>query len=214
MSWDKKVAVNYAKSHASSYSQGRGAEYTHKAVIHHLQEEVMKAFPLIVLILLICGCTPSHRDSTQDVKQFYLSWMKNYTQDPDAPRETSALLQRYVAEEVIGRLALIDTLYEQEIVQADYFMYVQDYAPAWIPLLRVGQAQPFLGGEKLNLQLGTESAPIRLEVYTRWEEGRWKIYRVRDAGRHYEQPIYNAGEITRARAWSAEIAPEYEKMPK
>ena len=81
-------------------------------------------------------------------------------------------------------------------------------------LLRVGQAQPFLGGEKLNLQLGTESAPIRLEVYTRWEEGRWKIYRVRDAGRHYEQPIYNAGEITRARAWSAEIAPEYEKMPK
>ncbi|MGQ3663758.1 YbjP/YqhG family protein [Citrobacter braakii] len=174
----------------------------------------MKAFPLIVLILLICGCTPSHRDSTQDVKQFYLSWMKNYTQDPDAPRETSALLQRYVAKEVIGRLALIDTLYEQEIVQADYFMYVQDYAPAWIPLLRVGQAQPFLGGEKLNLQLGTESAPIQLEVYTRWEEGRWKIYRFRDAGRHYEQPIYNAGEITRARAWSAEIAPEYEKMPK
>ncbi len=214
MSWDKKVAVNYAKSHASSHSQGRCAEYTRKAVIHHLQEEVMKAFPLIVLILLICGCTPSHRDSTQDVKQFYLSWMKNYTQDPDAPRETSALLQRYVAKEVIGRLALIDTLYEQEIVQADYFMYVQDYAPAWIPLLRVGQAQPFLGGEKLNLQLGTESAPIRLEVYTRWEEGRWKIYRVRDAGRHYEQPIYNAGEITRARAWSAEIAPEYEKMPK
>ncbi len=214
MSWDKKVAVNYAKSHASSHSQGRCAEYTRKAVIHHLQEEVMKAFPLIVLILLICGCTPSHRDSTQDVKQFYLSWMKNYTQDPDAPRETSALLQRYVAKEVIGRLALIDTLYEQEIVQADYFMYVQDYAPAWIPLLRVGQAQPFLGGEKLNLQLGTESAPIQLEVYTRWEEGRWKIYRVRDAGRHYEQPIYNAGEITRARAWSAEIAPEYEKMPK
>lgn len=214
MSWDKKVVVNYAKSHASSHSQGRCAEYTRKAVIHHLQEEVMKAFPLIVLILLICGCTPSHRDSTQDVKQFYLSWMKNYTQDPDAPRETSALLQRYVAKEVIGRLALIDTLYEQEIVQADYFMYVQDYAPAWIPLLRVGQAQPFLGGEKLNLQLGTESAPIQLEVYTRWEEGRWKIYRVRDAGRHYEQPIYNAGEITRARAWSAEIAPEYEKMPK
>lgn len=70
MSWDKKVAINYAKSHASSHSQGRCGEHTRKAVIHHLQEEVMKAFPLIVLILLICGCTPSHRDSTQDVKQF------------------------------------------------------------------------------------------------------------------------------------------------
>ena len=32
MSWDKKVAVNYAKSHASSHSQGRCAEYTRKAV--------------------------------------------------------------------------------------------------------------------------------------------------------------------------------------
>ena len=170
----------------------------------------MKALSLIALILSLCGCSTTQRDSAQDVKQFYLSWMKDWTEE----RDTSVLLQRYVAKEVTDRLALIDTLYEQEIVQADYFMYVQDYAPAWIPLLRVGQAQPFLGGEKLNLQLGTESAPIRLEVYTRWEEGRWKIYRVRDAGRHYEQPIYNAGEITRARAWSAEIAPEYEKMPK
>ncbi|WP_414445913.1 YbjP/YqhG family protein [Citrobacter europaeus] len=176
----------------------------------------MKAFSLIALILVLCGCSAPHRDSTQDVKQFYLAWMYIYTQDLDTPHDASTLLQRYVAKDVIDRLALIDSLYEQEIMDSDYFMYVQDYAPEWIPLLRVGAAQPFLGGEKVEVQLGgpTGEAPMQLEVYTRWEEGRWKIYRVRDLGNQFEQPIYSAGNIAQARAWSAEIAPEYEKMKK
>lgn len=90
-------------------------------------------------------------------------------------------------------------------------MYTQDYAPEWIPQLRLGKAHPFLGGEKVDVQLGTGSTPLHLEVYTRWEEGRWKIYRVREADKGYEQPIYDAGAITQAKAWSAKIAPEYEK---
>ncbi|EJP2127825.1 hypothetical protein NUZ96_002988 [Salmonella enterica] len=32
MSWDKRVAVNYAKTHAGSHSQGRCAEFTRKAI--------------------------------------------------------------------------------------------------------------------------------------------------------------------------------------
>ena len=32
MSWNKTTAVNYAKSHASSHSQGRCAEFTRKAI--------------------------------------------------------------------------------------------------------------------------------------------------------------------------------------
>ena len=83
----------------------------------------MKAFPLIALVLLLCSCSSSRSDSTQDVKQFYLAWMSAYTQD----RDTSALMQRYVAKDVIDRLALIGSLYEQEIINSDYFMYVQDY---------------------------------------------------------------------------------------
>lgn len=172
----------------------------------------MKAFPLIALVLLLCSCSSSRSDSTEDVKQFYLAWMSAYTHD----RDTSALMQRYVAKDVIDRLALIDSLYEQEIINSDYFMYVQDYDPKWIPLLRVEAAQPFLGGEKVEVQLGGPAgeAPMQLEVYMRWEEGRWKIYRVRDLDNQFEQPIYSTGDITRAKAWSAEIAPEYEKMNK
>lgn len=159
----------------------------------------MKTFSLVALILLLCSCSAPHHDSTQAVKQFYTSWMTTFTNDVNTPDDTTALMQRYVAKEVIHRLALIQSLYEQEIVGADYFMYAQDYAPEWIPQLRVGKAHPFLGGEKVDVLLATESTPIHLEVYTRWEEGRWKIYRVRDADRGYEQPIYDAGAITRLR---------------
>lgn len=143
----------------------------------------MKTFSLVALILLLCSCSAPHHDSTQAVKQFYTSWMTTFTNDVNTPDDTTALMQRYVAKEVIHRLALIQSLYEQEIVGADYFMYAQDYAPEWIPQLRVGKAHPFLGGEKVDVLLATESTPIHLEVYTRWEEGRWKIYRVRDADR-------------------------------
>jgi hypothetical protein len=51
-------------------------------------------------------------------------------------------------------------------------------------------------------------------VYTRWEEGRWKIYRVRDLDNQFEHPIYSAGDIAHAKEWSLEIAPEYEKLNK
>ncbi|HCB26791.1 MAG TPA: hypothetical protein DEP74_21240, partial [Citrobacter freundii] len=103
----------------------------------------MKSLSLVALVLLLCGCSAARHDSSRDVKLFYLAWMSAYTQE----RDTSALMQRYVAKDVINRLALIDSLYEQEILNSDYFMYVQDYDPEWIPLLRVKPAQPFLGGE-------------------------------------------------------------------
>lgn len=120
----------------------------------------MKTFSLVALILLLCSCSTPHRDSKQTVKQFYTSWMTTFTNDLDTGDDSNALMQHYVAKEVIHRLALIQSLYEQEIVEADYFMYAQDYAPEWIPQLRVGQPHPFLGGEKVDVQLGTESTPI------------------------------------------------------
>lgn len=134
----------------------------------------MKTFSLVALILLLCSCSAPHHDSTQAVKQFYTSWMTTFTNDVNTPDDTTALMQRYVAKEVIHRLALIQSLYEQEIVGADYFMYAQDYAPEWIPQLRVGKAHPFLGGEKVDVLLATESTPST-----------WKFIPVgkRDAGK-------------------------------
>lgn len=176
----------------------------------------MKTFLLLPLILLLCRCSTPSQESANDVKQFYLAWMTALTAESDTSHNTTELMQRYVAKEVIDRLTLIDSFHEQEIVDSDYFMYAQDYAPEWIPQLQVGQARPFLGGEKVDVQLGGpgDQPTIRLEVYTRREGKRWKIYRVRDVGNHFEHPIYSAGAIARARTWSAEIASEYEPLKK
>lgn len=114
----------------------------------------MKTFSLVALILLLCSCSAPHQDSTQAVKQFYTSWMTTFTNDVNTPDDTTALMQRYVAKEVIHRLALIQSLYEQEIVGADYFMYAQDYAPEWIPQLRVGKAHPFRRRRKSGCSVG------------------------------------------------------------
>ncbi len=127
------------------------------------------------------------------------------------PDDTTALMQRYVAKEVIHRLALIQSLYEQEIVGADYFMYAQDYAPEWIPQLRVGKAHPFLGGEKVDVLLATESTPIHTEVYTL---GRGTLEKFTAFG--MLTGVMNSRFMTQApspeaEARSAKVAPEYKK---
>lgn len=172
----------------------------------------MKTFSLLALITLLCGCSSPRPDSTHDIRQFYLSRMATFADVPDTPPTPSPLMQQYVAKELMSRLMLIESLYEQEIVGSDYFMYVQDYAPQWALQFRVGKPQPFLGGEKVDVQLGTDSTPLHLEVYTRWEDDRWKIYRVRDVSDNVEHPVYSAGALTQAQRWSALIAPEYQKM--
>lgn len=127
---------------------------TVKTYCHFLSgKKVMKAFPLRLSCCFAAAPHP-HRDSTQDINQFYLSWMKTFTEDQDTPHDKSALMQRYVAKELINRLTLIDNLYEQEIVASDYFMYVQDYAPEWIAKFHAGTASAFLGGEKVDVRLG------------------------------------------------------------
>ncbi len=84
-------------------------------------------------------------------------------------------------------------------VGADYFYVCAGLCARWIPQLRVGKARTFTQRRKVDVLLATGQHPST-EVYTRWEEGRWKIYRVRDADKGYEQPIYDAGAITQTEA--------------
>lgn len=172
----------------------------------------MKAFSLIVLILLLAACSTFH-SSTQDVQQFYSAWMKLCSLEQDTSPAASALMQRYVARDVIARLKLINTFYEQQIVESDYFMYTQDCPPEGKSTFHTGTVSAFLGGEKVDVWLGdSDNRDIHLIVYTRREDNQWKIYRVRDLTHPFEHPIYSAGALTHARVWSAEIAPEYENQ--
>ncbi|KYF17697.1 hypothetical protein AIZ04_25460, partial [Salmonella enterica subsp. enterica serovar Typhimurium] len=67
----------------------------------------MKTFSLVSLILLRCCCSAPHLDSTLAVKQFYTLWITTFTNDVNSPDDTTSLMQRYVANVGIHRLALI-----------------------------------------------------------------------------------------------------------
>ncbi len=97
-------------------------------------------------------------------------------------------MQRYVAKEVIHRLALIQSFMNRKLwgrlfyVCAGLCARVDSTVTGW-------EAHPFLGGEKWMFCWAQVNAHSRKFSALRWEEGRWKIYRVRDADKGYEQRL-------------------------
>lgn len=173
-------------------------------------------FILPFMLLLLSGCSAYSNtiSSRNTVQQFYTQYMTIYTGEnhESLSNYTDPVYNKYVASGLTERLRQVDGYYEQDIIGADYFMYVQDFSPEWIATLRIGTARPYLGGESVEVWLGDPANNLmHLMVYTRKEEGRWKIYRVRDVTHAFEHAIYDAGTLARARAWSVKIAPEYEK---
>ncbi|HEX4503916.1 MAG TPA: YbjP/YqhG family protein [Scandinavium sp.] len=166
---------------------------------------------LITLILTACQNTASNQ-SSEAVSRFYQDYMHLYLQEDisDLIDYTNPVFNQYVSSDLTARLKTINEYYEQEIIDSDYFMYVQDYSVDWIPAFRLGSTKPFLGGEVVEIWLGVEDKKqIHLLVYTRQEKGQWKIYRVKDLTDHFEHAVYDAGSLSAAKAWSAKIEPEY-----
>lgn len=168
----------------------------------------MRILFMLLMIVTLGGCSAAPHDSTDTVKQFYHHYMARYTADDTTALDdySDPLYQHYVANDVITRLKYIASLDEQEIVSSDYFLYVQDFSPAWAATFRAGKARAFLGGEQVDVWIGGPGDPEQhLKVFTRRENGTWKIYRVRDEGHHYEQAIYSAGAVAQAAAWAEQL---------
>lgn len=151
---------------------------------------------IVSLMLLLSACTSiAQQTASQRVQSFYSSYLAFVTDGgveypPDQLRE-------YVAADTIARLAQIDAIPEQDLINADYFAYIQDYDPSWLRALTVGDSRPFLEGEVVPVWIGVEGGKrLELEVFVRCESGEWKIYRVRDVTDNYEHPIFDAGAIS------------------
>ncbi|MEI9539800.1 YbjP/YqhG family protein [Enterobacter cancerogenus] len=165
---------------------------------------------IVVLILMLPGCTHQQNDTpeaaTRSFYQQYLQAFANF--DPaDASHsplaDDSPLLRKFVSSGTRFRIAEIHQIYEQEILEADYFTYCQDYAPEWIEQLEVGKAVMQPGGAVLPVYIGIgETKPLQLMVWLRQEDKSWKIYRVRDVTHNYEQHIFDDAAIKAARASS------------
>ena len=139
------------------------------------------------------------------MEQFYLFYLNAFVSDNHQDSLDSAQMRDFVANDTRLRLKEVMSIYEQEIIGADYFTYSQDYAPEWIAGLKVGQSLEYMGGKVLDVQLGIQDGKsYPLKVYLRLEEGKWKIYRVR-AGDGYEQDIFDVKAIAAAKAYAATI---------
>lgn len=155
---------------------------------------------ILALACLLSACAPNTAQKASERAQaFYTSYLTFLAGDSDEYSDPD--LREYVSLDTISRIKKIQEIPEQELIEADYFTYVQDYDLSWIKALNVGEATPFLGGVIVPVQLGVEDGKtLDLQVFMRLEGGEWKIYRVRDVTDNFEHPIFDHGAISGARS--------------
>ncbi|EPW3921930.1 YbjP/YqhG family protein [Enterobacter sichuanensis] len=160
-----------------------------------------RIFLSFVMLLVGCSSTASDDQDAKDATEsFYKSYFYTFGSDDARPYPADEL-RKYVSADTIARIDAIQEIYEQELIESDYFTYTQDYSREWIPALRVENARPFLNGEVVQVIEGAGGGKtMHLEVFLRREDDAWKIYRVRDITNNHEHPIFNAGALTQAKA--------------
>lgn len=157
----------------------------------------MRTLPLMIIFLLSACVGHPQESPANRVAAFYSSYLEFMSGSDDRYDQ----LQEYISTDTLARLSNIGAIPEQEIIGSDYFTYVQDYDASWIKRLKIGHARALMGGKVIPVWLGIENGNVlHLEVYMRCENGKWKIYRVKDISHHYEQPIFNAGAIAQAKS--------------
>lgn len=162
---------------------------------------------LLLVSLLLMGITTHAQTPEATVRDFYHFYLTDFVSDSHENPLNSAKMQHYVAKETLTRLKAIQDIDEQEIVEADYFTYCQDYAAEWVAALDVGTARDDTGGKVLDVWLGIQDGKkLKLRDYLRKEDGTWKIYRVVDISNGYEQNIFDDQAISAARAQAATLS--------
>ncbi|WP_421506091.1 YbjP/YqhG family protein [Erwinia rhapontici] len=146
---------------------------------------------MIIITFFLSACSVGNRQSAQtQTYDFYKLYLISFSSLVVENRPQ--LLNQYVSADTLKRLNNIANIPEQEIVNSDYFTYTQDYDPAWIPALKVGKPQAMMGSEVVDVWLGVENhQSLHLQAWLREENGRWKIYRVRDITDNFEHRIFS-----------------------
>ncbi|HDR2843595.1 TPA: DUF3828 domain-containing protein [Enterobacter sichuanensis] len=113
-----------------------------------------RIFLSFVMLLVGCSSTASDDQDAKDATEsFYKSYLSAFGSDDARPYPADEL-RKYVSADTIARIDAIQEIYEQELIESDYFTYTQDYSREWIPALRVENARPFLNGEVVHLWYG------------------------------------------------------------
>lgn len=150
----------------------------------------MRIGMILIASFLSACCVANRQDSRTQAYDFYKSYLTSFSSS--ASENRPQWLNQYVSTDTLNRLENIAKIPEQEIVNSDYFTYTQDYDPAWIPALKVGKPQAMMSSEVVDVWLGVEDdQSLHLQAWLREENGRWKIYRVRDITDNFEHRIFS-----------------------
>ncbi|NUL36090.1 DUF3828 domain-containing protein [Kosakonia sacchari] len=145
---------------------------------------------LFALYLPFASATPA-TDAQKSVTAFYRYYLPAF--DTTSPPEMlqKPEMRSWVTEKLLTRIATVYEMPEQEILEADYFTYTQDYSPDWIPQLKTAPAKSHGDSQVVDVWLGVEeNKSHHLQVWTRNEAGAWKIWRVVDITDNFEQKLY------------------------
>ncbi|WP_430889993.1 DUF3828 domain-containing protein [Kosakonia oryzendophytica] len=146
---------------------------------------------LLLAIYIPFASANTETDIQKSVTDFYSFYLHEYDKTPSDDIIKMDKMHQWVSKKLLARMAAIYEMPEQELLEADYFIYVQDYDPAWIPRMKVSPAYRDGDSMKLDVWLGIQDNKLKhLQVWTRKEDGEWKISRVIDAGNHIEQKLY------------------------
>lgn len=146
---------------------------------------------LLLAIYLPVASANTQTDIQQDITQFYTYYLNEFGKTPPDDLIKTKALHQWASKKLLARMTTIYNMPEQELLGSDYFTYCQDYDPEWIGRLKISPATPDGTSMKMDVWLGIEDNKSKhLQVWTRKEDGRWKIWRVVDKGNNYEQKVY------------------------
>ncbi|MFP8965941.1 DUF3828 domain-containing protein [Pokkaliibacter sp. CJK22405] len=158
-----------------------------------MKKRVYAAVKLFFAGLLLLGqstLAAEHASPASAVEQFYRGYVADFDGSNVDCHYCSQVVTTFVAPKTVARLQKVLSMPEQEILQADYFTYTQDYDPVWILALEVKEAPDFSTSKTLDVYLPvSEGKKLHLRVVVEDDQG-WKIVRVRDETDHYEQAIF------------------------
>ncbi|WP_318389384.1 YbjP/YqhG family protein [Enterobacter sp.] len=166
----------------------------------------MRILIILLMMAMLSACSLTQDNPEKRVSDFYLYYLNVFANSHAKIKADPEKMNDFISQKTRQRLDVIAHIYEQEIIDSDYYTYAQDYSAEWIPFFRTGKAQDTIGGKYVNVWLGSENnKTYQLGVYLTSEEGRWKIYRVKSITDNYEQYIFDDHAIDKARAYAVSI---------
>lgn len=166
----------------------------------------MRILYVVLMALAVTACSSGRDNPEKRVSDFYIYYLNVFANSQGKIKPAPTIMSDYISRDTLTQLKIISHIHEQEIIDTDYYTYAQDYSTNWIPLLKVGRAEDFLGGKYVDVWLGCEkNQTYQIGVYMRKEDSKWKIYRVKNITDGYEHYIFNTPAIEKAKQHAAGI---------